>query len=423
MEDDPQRRKYNRLINKASQIEVDLPEVAYELYRQAEEIFPLDEGLAQHVARLKGTKSSPNILTSHTSTSISATMNDTSHSEGEDDTQHHSTTDQNSDAELTASRGITTETDAESSDPVEVLQFLQQVMGFLEEMPFEDVEELITRKNYQIISYLLERTIDAADPHVVSLTAKSFNRMGQILPDVWPVLIDRNLVDWLIRWCGVYIKSENQLDVLGDVLLLLSMMCYQQGLLNMKNKEKLEDFVFISSLVRFALDQSEYEESEVGDVSVYALFTISSQFTTYTEDPIVSGLYANQTAASLGSHFIKIINRNTLPIPFLICGLGLLQKLLDYSTYKNTDSFFFLNDVHVLIDVILREAINLEPGHVLRTYYLETLFSVLNNHEYVRGRYKLDEIKELLVHISDNEYDQKSTDMAFKILVDCKVVG
>jgi len=84
--------------------------------------------------------------------------------------------------------------------------------------------------------------------------------------------------------------------------------------------------------------------------------------------------------------------------------------------FNNTDTidFFFTNDLRVLVDVVIRETLNLtNEQSKLRIQYLEVLFGILSNHpDFAKEGYKKEEIAIMLSSILDTFAPE---DPAYKI--------
>jgi len=209
--------------------------------------------------------------------------------------------------------------------------------------------------------------------------------------------------------------------VIVHFLQLLSIVCGQSDRLSKSEKDQLDDFTVISTLLQFTIDQWDYDEdSELATASVVGLFAISSQFSTANEDPVVCGLHATPQAAVLGRHFIHVMNRGVKPKWLQVTALSTATKIFNYSQAQQGECFFFTNDTHVLIDIILREVINLEEHETqLRYGYLQLLQSAIQHHEYAsKGSYKKTEVAEFLRRIAKIEFDQPAAELVRKILVE-----
>jgi len=81
-----------------------------------------------------------------------------------------------------------------------------------------------------------------------------------------------------------------------------------------------------------------------------------------------------------------------------------LKLLKDLFSKQETADFFFLNDLHVLVDIIIRETNNVPENSKIRVEYLEVLYGLLKYHPtFSKECYKKnDQITKTLTNILDN---------------------
>lgn len=107
---------------------------------------------------------------------------------------------------------------------------------------------------------------------------------------------------------------------------------------------------------------------------------------------------------TFGENLILLLNREALLSPQLL----ILKLLYLLFTTPSTYEFFYTNDLHVLVDVIIRNLLDLDPGigkqddrdgqTALRHTYLRVLCPLLKNTQLARegGHYKREEVRRLL---------------------------
>jgi len=238
---------------------------------------------------------------------------------------------------------------------------------------------------------------------------------------ILPILgIDFQAILWLTKHCLRLINKVEETEgstiyedidyriILADTLLLMAGITTAVKGLNTEQKAALDDHKFMSSIIHLCIEECEIDdESAVSNALIFALFGISSQFPVTSENPVVCGLYLDPQAVSIGQCFITIINRGTslMDTPVLIAGLLLLKQLLEFSLQEiNAEaSFFYVNDIHVLVDVIIRELANIDEDSQLNAFYLALLYAIVTHPEFSNHTYKYSEIAEIVSVVSHNE--------------------
>jgi hypothetical protein len=141
---------------------------------------------------------------------------------------------------------------------------------------------------------------------------------------------------------------------------------------------------------------------------------------------------------TFGENLILLLNReSTLSAQLLI--LKLLYLLF---TTPSTYEYFYTNDLHVLVDVIIRNLLDLDPGNLdsgkaddgieqdgqraLRHTYLRVLCPLLKNTQLARegNNYKREEVRKLLhllVHRSSAHFEPVD-ETVIRLVIRCKQV-
>ena len=75
---------------------------------------------------------------------------------------------------------------------------------FLSVMSKEDVDEMVERKDYQLISYLMSTTISrppSEENAALALkTAQCFMTTCELVPSVFPSMVQSHVVTWVVRF-------------------------------------------------------------------------------------------------------------------------------------------------------------------------------------------------------------------------------
>ena len=96
---------------------------------------------------------------------------------------------------------------------------------------------------------------------------------------------------------------------------------------------------------------------------------------------------------------------------------------------ESSASYFYTNDLKVVIDIFVREIGNLDTKDTMRTEYLLALSLLLNNSSWVEhGRYLRKEINKVLESILDvggdgeDGYDQTALETVEAVLSECHAI-
>lgn len=136
-------------------------------------------------------------------------------------------------------------------------------------------------------------------------------------------------------------------------------------------------------------------------------FCINLQFATHKENKVVQEFSARKEAQHLGNSILSLFNR----APDVFCVKPCLKLLQDIFSYQSTADFFFVNDLRVLKDIIIRQLSNLDKwdevgknvtaaSHCcckLLPSYLQLLHLILKNHPNVDELpYRKEEISQIV---------------------------
>jgi len=246
------------------------------------------------------------------------------------------------------------------------------------------------------------------------------------------------IVVWLTKQVKTLIQNAKDLenspesdvrdlcrDTLHNIFRILSMATASARYLDQQQKDALDDFSFMSLLIKFCIDECDAdEESEIAAAAIFCLFGISHIFPTAGENPVVCGLFLDPQASVLGQHFIRLVNRggSIMSDEVLESGLTLCRKLMEFSlsNLQYEECFFYTNDIPVFLDIIIREVLDVPADSKIRIFYLELLSSIIQHPQYPKnGKYKQTEISEICVDISSNDesiYDQSCVTEATTVL-------
>lgn len=213
-------------------------------------------------------------------------------------------------------------------------------------------------------------------------------------------------LNWIIK---VLITFDNDNEITTMALSFLRSACYYLRPLSIQEKRKL-DGDLIQFLCELALRNMDDIDEQVFHAALKAILCVNLQFSSFEENPLLQVISSGQSQLSLlGNAIIAILNRGENTSDVEIC----LKFLKDLYSNLSTSDFFFINDFKVLIDIIIRQLIDLDQEDKWRILYLEILYSILINHpSYHELLYKKEEIVSVVsglfkVYSSENP-DRKS---------------
>ena len=135
----------------------------------------------------------------------------------------------------------------------------------------------------------------------------------------------------------------------------------------------------------------------------------------------------HKEAQAFGEAVMYIVNQLGCPCEKPRELQQVLKVLLDiYTPNEPTMTFFYANDQHVLVDIIVRECTDLPAPDEMRCRYLELLHRLLLHSTWAQGgRYRHEDICSTMESIIDigqqpgSRMHSSATEMAEKIICDC----
>jgi len=113
----------------------------------------------------------------------------------------------------------------------------------------------------------------------------------------------------------------------------------------------------IQFLCELALRNMDDIDELVFHAALKAILCVNLQFSSFEENPLLQVISNGQSPLSLlGNAIIAILNRGENTSDVEIC----LKFLKDLYSSLSTSDFFFINDFKVLIDIIIRQLIDLD---------------------------------------------------------------
>jgi len=230
------------------------------------------------------------------------------------------------------------------------------------------------------------------DPSLTSAYMKALAATAEICPEVYSILGNHGAFNWVIKEL-IQEDTDRQIFALTFLCLICS-----QGKGSRINAEELRklDQDLIDYIIDLAVKEMQNMDDSLLTAAVKALFCINLQFDPQ-DNLLLKCLSQKPEAAELGNAFLVILNRGD-QFSLQPC----LELLRDIVQDPSTADFFFLNDLRILVDLIIREVLNLPVGSQIRVKYLEVLYGIYKHHpSFAKDGYRVPEITEMLTYILD----------------------
>jgi len=146
------------------------------------------------------------------------------------------------------------------------------------------------------------------------------------------------------------------------------------------------------------------------------LLSYNLQFSKIESNLTLTGLAKRDNAKVLTENLLILLNTEKDPVQILNLKKkpkNSVEKLLnDILAYPKTAKLIYLNDIEVLVDIILRQLLNIPSEELARTSYLELCKNVIFNTEYLDSGHKLLDLNNCLQEIlADDISCSKDQDM------------
>uniref|UniRef100_A0A2S2P683 NCK-interacting protein with SH3 domain n=1 Tax=Schizaphis graminum TaxID=13262 RepID=A0A2S2P683_SCHGA len=144
------------------------------------------------------------------------------------------------------------------------------------------------------------------------------------------------------------------------------------------------------------------------------LLSYNLQFPKIESNITLKGLSQRNNAKVLTENLLILFNTEKDPVQVLKLKKkpnNSVEKMLnDILADSKTAKLFYVNDIEVLVDIIIRQLLNIPSEEMARTSYLELCKNVIFNTEYLDRRHKLSDLnnclQEILVDDSSCTKDQ-----------------
>lgn len=188
--------------------------------------------------------------------------------------------------------------------------------------------------------------------------------------------------------------------------------------------EALPSKEFCIKLLDLMVDTSEdiFLNSAKASVSLLAHYDVGGQ------NQFLIALKDHSDNQHFGEAVIHHLNEQHYPYEDENLLTQTLEALKNIFTWSETSKYFFTNDVKVVIDIVVRELVNLPVQDDIRKNYLDVLNALMQNSQWLsQGRYKREEICEVLESILDaggdengNGYSVAAVTRVREVLEECQ---
>ncbi|KNC53802.1 uncharacterized protein AMSG_09524 [Thecamonas trahens ATCC 50062] len=143
---------------------------------------------------------------------------------------------------------------------------------------------------------------------------------------------------------------------------------------------------------------------------------------------VVQALLRASDVKAVVEYVPRLFNGGPTGYHSMVAGEPVLKMLLDIFASPASLSLLYPNDVHVVLNVIVRELNNLDPESPKRMYMLRILEAYFSNSDYGSGAeepYKIAEFQTTLdsIHSEDGEASEMSRLMVEAIYMSCEVLA
>lgn len=200
----------------------------------------------------------------------------------------------------------------------------------------------------------------------------------------------------------IELKIVDEMKQISTVLMDLLFQVLKYCKCSVKNIQLVDDFFvyFLMTSLR-----SDTMTDLFNNAQFKLLLALNEQYMMlHKEYEIENKVFQYLTIDTIGARFTELLllkfNRvQDKSLQIMMCKL--IYLILTAKDGTLAMNFFYLNDLHVFVDVLLRELENIaENEETLRNYFLRILFPLLTNTELSKTHYRKDDLKRVLTYLS-----------------------
>lgn len=166
------------------------------------------------------------------------------------------------------------------------------------------------------------------------------------------------------------------------------------------------------SFIQFLLESVEHppetdDNDQVPDLYVNLILAFNLHFEVPEDNLVMDVLDKSGTAKTFTEKLMLLVNRGVDPVRMFEHEPqppdSLLKFLCDLFSKRSTSGLLYTNDARVLIDIVLRQLIDLLPGDKIRTEYLSLAQLIIKNSDYAEHQHKRAELQSCFNKIGQEE--------------------
>lgn len=227
------------------------------------------------------------------------------------------------------------------------------------------------------------------------------NRYGEDKHISQEKLVNVDLAEWNDIGNKIIDEMKQICIVLMDILFQIFKYCK----CSVSNVQIVDDFFvyFLMSSIR-----SDTMDDLFNNAQFKVILALNEQYMIFTKDyEIENKIFKYLSYESKTTRFVELLllkfNRvQDSSLQIMMCKI--LYIILTSKDGNLAMNFFYLNDLNVFVDVLIRELQNIsENEEVLRNYFLRLLIPLLNNTELSKTHYRKEDLSKLLAYLSSLE--------------------
>ncbi|GFY44799.1 NCK-interacting protein with SH3 domain [Trichonephila inaurata madagascariensis] len=171
------------------------------------------------------------------------------------------------------------------------------------------------------------------------------------------------------------------------------------------------DFInkkFLHFLFEKLEDVAKDGDEDVGQNLLSIILAFNLHFESPQENIVLETLKEKQSAQYLTERLIFLLNREEDPCKILSHNKGttnsIMKFMVDMFTFPELIDLFYLNDIKVLLDIIVRQLTDLLPGEKKRLDYLCLVRNLLRNSNYEEHLHQLEGLQKCFKFILSQEF-------------------
>ncbi|KAG8193672.1 hypothetical protein JTE90_024035 [Oedothorax gibbosus] len=268
--------------------------------------------------------------------------------------------------------------------------------------------EMVRRDEYEMVELLVtyyqmepRKTLRIKMLHVLlTLCELDSVVITQLLNSVLPMELARDIQD----------NFEDNEKTLHSSLLLSVIFCTGE-------RPPLGTYAFISNaFLHFLFDKLEEVvkegDEDLGQNLLSIVLAFNLHFQNTQDNIVLATLKEMQSAQVLTEKLVLLLNREEDPCRILIDNEStpnsVMKFMVDLFSSPQLIDLFYLNDIKVLLDIIVRQLTDLLPGEKKRLYYLCLVRNLLMNSTYSEHMHQSDSLKQCFKNVVNQEFPEKS---------------